>query len=382
MFASKGQNLPARAAAVGLRVALALGVASCARSIPGDVPVRPPEGPAPRQASAPRLPHSSDTARIVFVGDTGTGYPRAHEVAARMERVAEQVPVSHAFLLGDNIYPHGEIHFIGRKFLDVYRGVLSRGVSIRAALGNHDVDHCKASGRRPLPRDGEAYRVSSRCRVDAHLSTPEFGYRDGLRYYSIQVPERASEDAPENPIVEVFVLDTNTLGSDRTKIDDGNDQAQLLWIEEALQRSTAHWKVVAMHGTMYAPARCHWLGMICRDDDAVLRSQLEAIFVEHGVDAVFQGHQHLYARFRPQRGIQYFVSGAGGKLPDPAREDERIVQREDRGAFNHFVLVQATEDRFGYCAIDTEGTIRDRGVLTHGDPGPAEPVDCPLPDRE
>ena len=168
------------------------------------------------------------------------------------------------------------------------------------------------------------------------------------------------------------MLDSNTLGKDDTKIEDGTDEPQLRWVAEALRVSRARWKVVAMHGTMYTPTRCQWLGFICRGDDEVLRSELEPIFTEHGVDAVFQGHQHFYARLEPQRGIRYFVTGAGGKKPDSARDDERAVRREDRGAFNHFVYVQVTEDRFGYCAIDANGEIRDRGSFGRGDPADGE----------
>ena len=52
------------------------------------------------------------------------------------------------------------------------------------------------------------------------------------------------------PLAEVFVLDSNTLGKDDTKIEDGTDEPQLRWIAEALRASRARWKVVAMHGTM------------------------------------------------------------------------------------------------------------------------------------
>ncbi len=306
-----------------------------------------------------------DAARFILVGDTGTGDERARSVAAQVRRTVEEASVSHVFLLGDNVYERGEARFIGSRFLDVYRGVLSLGVRIHAALGNHDVERCGESGLRPVPRDETAYALARDCEVDAHLATPEFGYRDGSRYYSIEIPGSGSSEAP---LAEVFVLDTNTLGEDDTKIEDGTDEPQLRWVAEALRVSRARWKVVAMHGTMYAPTRCQWLGLFCRDDDEVLRSELEPIFMEHGVDAVFQGHQHFYALLRPQRGVRYFVTGAGGKKPDSARNDARAVRREDRGAFNHFVYVLATEDRFAYCAIDAAGEVRDRGSFGRGDP--------------
>ena len=220
-------------------------------------------------ASGTRPPDPADAARFILVGDTGTGDERARRVAAQIRRTAEDASVSHVFLLGDNVYERGEARFIGSRFLDVYRGVLSAGVRIHAALGNHDVERCRESGLRPIPRDETAYALSGDCEVDAHLATPEFGYREGLRYYSIEIPGSGASRAP---LAEVFVLDSNTLGKDDAKIEDGTDEPQLRWVAEALRVSRARWKVVAMHGTMVTPTRCQWLGFICRGDDEVLRS--------------------------------------------------------------------------------------------------------------
>ena len=330
--------------------------------------------------SGARPADPADAARFILVGDTGTGDERARGVAAQIQRAAGARSASHVFLLGDNVYEYGEARFIASRFLDVYRGVLSLGVRIHAALGNHDVERCEESGRRPVPRDETAYALSRDCEVDAHLATPEFGYRDGFRYYSVEIPGGRPQSS-QTPLVEVFVLDSNTLGKDDTKIEDGTDDPQLRWLAEALRVSQARWKVVAMHGTMYTPTRCQWFGFLCRGDDGVLRSELEPVLLEHGVDAVFQGHQHLYARLRPQRGIRYFVTGAGGKKPDSARNDERVVRREDRGAFNHFVYVRATAGRFTYCAIDAEGNLRDGGSFAKGDgaDGDFEGDVCPGP---
>lgn len=310
---------------------------------------------------------SAEAARFIVVGDTGTGNERARRVAAEIRRTAERASVSHVFLVGDNVYEHGEARFIASKFLDVYRGVLSLGVRIHAALGNHDVERCRESGVRPVPRDGTAYAASRDCEVDVHLATPEFGYRDGFRYYSIEVRANGRAESPRAPLVEVFALDSNTLATEGTRIRDGTDEPQLRWLVEALRVSQARWKVVTLHETLYTPTRCQWFGLVCRGDDADLRSQLEPIFREHGVDAVFQGHQHFYARMKPQHGIRYFVTGAGGKKPDSARSDERAFGRDDRGAFNHFMYIHVTEDRFSYCAVDAEGEVRDGGSFGRGD---------------
>ena len=318
-------------------------------------------------------------ARFIFVGDTGTGDDRARGVAAQIQRQAEAVPVSHVFLLGDNVYEHGHAQSIDSKFLDVYQGISSLGVRIHAALGNHDVEHCDDSGLRPVPRDESVYEVLPGCEVGYQLATPEFGYLDGYRYYSIEIPgnlpdrggngdgSRDSAQSEEPPLVEVFVLDSNTLGSEQTKLAHGTDQPQLRWLAEALQRSSARWKVVALHHPVYAPKRCRWFRFGCRREDEALQAEIEPILRDNGVDVVFQAHQHLYARLRPQHGIRYFVTGGGGKEPDSFHEDERTVPREDRGSFNHFLYVRATEDQFGYCVIDSNGDLRDGGSFVRGD---------------
>ena len=330
-------------------------------------------------ASGGRHQDTASAARVIFVGDTGTGDDRARRVATQIRRQAEAVPVSHVFLLGDNVYEHGSARSIPSKFLDVYRGVFSLGVRIHAALGNHDVEYCSDSGLRPVPRDESAYELSRRCEVDSHLATPEFGYLDGSRYYSIEIPgelpgwrrdgggRQGHPRSEEPPLVEVFVLDSNTLGRTQTKLTHGSDEPQLRWLAEALQRSSARWKVVAIHHAVYTPTRCAWFRFGCRGEDGALQAELEPIFREHGVDVVFQAHQHLYARLRPQRGIRYFVTGAGGKKAESFREDARTVPREDRGSFNHYVYVRATEDQFGYCVIDAEGDLRDGGSFARGD---------------
>ena len=299
-------------------------------------------------------------ARFLLVGDTGTGDRRARRVAAALGRHAGRTGASHVFFLGDNVYEEGEARLIGPRYLDVYGELFAAGLTPHAALGNHDVLRCRGAERRPLPRDASAYLPASDCWVEDHLATAEFGYRDGFRYYSVEI-HGSAEEARRGPLVEVFVLDTNTLGAAQAKVGPGVDEPQRRWLGEALGRSRALWRVVAMHHPLVAPERCRWLVFGCRGDDAALRAELEPIFLEHGVDAVFQAHQHLYARLEPRHGIHYFVTGAGGKHADSFRPDPRTVPRADRGAFNHFMAVEATEERFRYAVVDAAGNLRDEG---------------------
>ena len=58
-----------------------------------------------------------------------------------------------------------------------------------------------------------------------------------------------------------------------------------------------------------------------------LRVLLEPLLVKYGVQVVFSGHDHVYERLKPQRGIYYFVTGSGGQL----RKGDLQESDDDRG---------------------------------------------------
>lgn len=307
-------------------------------------------GPASRPQTPQRMVY------LAFVGDTGTGNDRQERVRDQLLTISRALRLPSVFLLGDNLYNNGESKYIMPRFVTMYEDVMATGTAFHAALGNHDVRKCKGGGVVPVPRDHSVYRTASNCWVAEQLARPEFGYPNGDRYYSI-----ASGGA--TPLTEVFVLDSNTLIADG--VTDGSDDPQLDWLRSALARSTAVWKVVAMHHTIYSPTTDRFL-WASRDTDEELRALLEPIFVDR-VDVVFQGHNHMYARLEPQNGVRYFVSGAGGQKPYKFRPDSITIARSDRGQFNHLVVVRATEEVFEYCVIDDAGTTRDSGSFGAGD---------------
>jgi 3',5'-cyclic AMP phosphodiesterase CpdA len=185
----------------------------------------------------------------------------------------------------------------------------------------------------------------------------EFGYPDGQRYYSVAL-------GGATPLVEVFVLDSNTLANEQAKLRERADTPQLSWLDAALDNSEAVWKIITMHHPMYGPTgdRFLWSG---HQADIDLRRQLGPL-LEGRVDAVFQGHNHLYARSLPQHGIRYFVAGGGGSKPYKFKPDSMTVSRADRGELNHSVYVRATEEMFEYCVIDADGQTRDGGWFGKG----------------
>ena len=349
-------------------------------------------------SNVPSAVDSGTTAHLVFVGDTGTGDDTAKAVADQILQAVRTYAVSHVFLLGDNIYESGQKKKFQDNFLDVYKDVLDHGVKIHAALGNHDVFACRVPVSRPLPDDASAYKEQGpswlSCDVKAHLDLEQFGYVDNKRYYMVEVPNsnehtiRRSTQLHDggagsgSPLAQVFVLDSNTLGS-KQKVAGKGDAKQLKWLDRALAAaSDTTWKIVMLHHPMYSPRRCERTPKECdRGPDKKLRAQIQKLLTRHGVQVVFQGHQHMYARVEPPGGVLYFVSGAGAKEPYwfDAR-DPHTVQREDRGKFNHFILLSISRECAEYHVIDKDGTIKDTGSLGNLNSGGASDDRCSVAD--
>ena len=61
-----------------------------------------------------------------------------------------------------------------------------------------------------------------------------------------------------------------------------------------------------------------------------MRVLLEPLLVRHGVTVVFSGHEHIYERTTPQKGITYFIEGSSGQLRKggvtPSATDSSLVR--------------------------------------------------------
>jgi acid phosphatase len=311
-------------------------------------------------------PAAEREARLAFLGDGGTGGD--DQKAVRDQLLAQTPSLSFVFLLGDNIYTSGSAEHIKDRFDDVYAPVMSRGARFHAALGNHDVRRCPAAASDPLPADASAYRTGEPgCDVEVQLGHSGFGYVGGRRYYTV-----SSDEGPV-PLVQVFALDSNTLRIKGGKLGSGReDVAQIAWLEAALAASSARWKIVMLHHPPESPRGSGYLGFVHHERERGVGAQLERILKRYGVDVVFAGHNHFYARMAPRDGVRYFVSGGGGRRLYGMSQSAGYLAAG--GEFFHFVYVRASESRFEYYAIDSKGNSRDAGWFAKGDA-----TDTPLP---
>ena len=80
------------------------------------------------------------------------------------------------------------------------------------------------------------------------------------------------------------------------------DKKQVQWLEDELTKDTSEWKVCFFHHPPYSSAKNH-------GSDSQLREVVEPIFLKHGVNVVFTGHDHVYERIKPQKGIYTLSPG-------------------------------------------------------------------------
>jgi len=77
---------------------------------------------------------------------------------------------------------------------------------------------------------------------------------------------------------------------------------------------------------------------------------------------VFAGHEHIYERTVPQKGITYFVEGASGQLRKGDLQRSPLTAAgfdQDRT----FMLVELTGDRMLFRTISRTGVTVDSGVI-------------------
>jgi predicted phosphodiesterase len=253
-----------------------------------------------------KLPVMPNSVRFLVIGDAGTGDRPQYEVAAQIVRYYAEFPFTFAIMLGDNIYGSERPQDFLKKFEQPYKALLDAGVKFYAALGNHDDPNQRYY--KPFNLDGQRYRT----------------FKEGH--------------------VRFFIIDSNYLDPDQVK-----------WLEKELEESDSEWKIAYFHHPLYTTAR--------RGPEVELREILEPLFLKHGVDVVFTGHEHIYERFKPQKEIHHIVVGGAAKLRwGDTRRGPLTAAAFDRD--RSFMIVEILDSKMFFQAISRTGSVVDEGIIT------------------
>jgi tartrate-resistant acid phosphatase type 5 len=269
-------------------------------------------------------PHPEAAAPLTFavLGDFGTGVRkqsnsgrRQREVAIALERAVEQHGVRLILTTGDNIYA-------GKKFLGLpigdtgdddddwfftyyqpYRYLLNR-IPVYPSVGNHDSGETEQSDDRQQLLDN--FYLEERLAEDALAGRASMN--PGL-FYRFRF---GSE-------VEFICLDTS-----KSSILSGHRHFQHRNHSDFLGRAFADggppWRIPFFHHPPYCAGPTHYNSRSIIDG-------LTPVFKSGGVHVAFSGHEHNFQHSLVD-GIEYFVTGGGGKVRDrrPSRfADARTV---------------------------------------------------------
>jgi hypothetical protein len=254
------------------------------------------------------LPLKDGSVRFLAIGDTGTGTEQQKELADVMLRYRQVFPYEFVLMMGDNMYGGEKPEDFKLKFENVYKQLLDDKVKFYATLGNHDESNQRFYNLFNMNGE-EFYRFA----------------RGNVAFYS---------------------LNSNYM-----------DKRQVKWLEAELAKDTSEWKIMFLHHPPYSSGGKH-------GSSSGLRQVIEPIFLKYGVNAVFAGHEHFYERVKPQKGIYYFISGAGGKLrPGDVKKGSPLTEK----AFDtdmSFMLLEIAGDQMHFQVISRTGETVDTGMLT------------------
>jgi hypothetical protein len=211
-----------------------------------------------------------------------------------------------AIMMGDNLYGGEEAVDFKTKFEDVYKPLTDQGVKFYATLGNHD---------------------------EAKQRLYEPFNMNGKEYYRLKKGN-----------VALYCLNSNYM-----------DKAQLDWLTSELAKDDSAWKMAFFHHPPYSSGGKH-------GSSVGLRETLEPIFVKYGMNVVFAGHEHFYERIKPQQGIYYFITGAGGKLrPGDIKTSALTAKGYDRDL--SFMLIEVGKNTLWFQVITRSGETVDSGGI-------------------
>ena len=253
-------------------------------------------------------PAYSDSLRFAVIGDSGTGAKPQYEIGGKLNATRMRFPFEFVLMMGDNLYGAETPNDFQKKFTKPYQSLIASGVKFYAALGNHD-DPPRQINYKPFNMGGK-------------------------RYYTFKPKEN----------IRFFALDSNYM-----------DKEELLWFDQELKASGSEWKIVFFHHPIYSSGEAH-------GSNVELRTLIEPLLVQYGVDVVFTGHEHFYERIKPQKGINYFVVGSSAKLREGNIQKTNLTAKGfDQD--NVFMVAEIEGDNMTFQVISRMGQMIDSGTV-------------------
>jgi hypothetical protein len=270
-------------------------------------------------ADPPEPVEINDRARIILVGDWGSGIPRAQRVASGMRAAIEQARREgrevHVIHLGDVYYSGWEYEYRNR-FLEHWpvRPDEADTMGSWCLNGNHDM----YSG-------GHAY-------FDVLLADPRFRRQGRASFFRL------------------YNTNWQLLGLDTAWDDNGLKDPQASWLADTLARN-AHKPVLLTHHQLFSAFED------APEAGQILRQKLRPLLQQQPVHSWFWGHEHRFVIYDPTAEVRHARLIGNGGVPvymthkdsdgfvsPVAFEDRRFIQ----SGLEHWAML-------GFAVLDFDG---------------------------
>lgn len=289
----------------------------------------PDQKTATQQESRAEILVPEDAFHFYVLGDWGrNGAYLQKDLADKMNEIAEQVEPEFIVSTGDNFYPNGvastQDYLWISSFEQIYSGHFLQ-CPWYVVLGNHD------------------YRGNIQAQID---------YTQLSRRWTMPSNYFSKEwTTDDDALVRMIYIDTNPLNDEYYEeetyaagVSAQDTTTQLAWLKSELAKP-ADWKIVVGHHPLYTGGKR-------ADDYNYVRSHLEKLFTEYGVNLYLAGHehdlQHVKVKDLP---THHIVSGAGSEVRPTGKLESTVFAESVQG----FFLTSVTKDSIYGQFINYEG---------------------------
>jgi hypothetical protein len=274
-------------------------------------------------------------ARLIVVGDWGTGIPRAVHVSARIRDALRagraEGREQHVIHLGD-VYYSGWAREYEKRFLPHWPVTAAEADEIGSwsLNANHDM------------------------------------YSGGYGYYGTLLRDRRFRAQEQSSFFSLVHPGWRILGLDTGWDDAGLKDPQAEWVaEQSRQARQAGQKLLLLSH--------HQLFSAYEDGSEKVRKKLRDVLDGGGVHAWLWGHEHRCVLYRPHGGLRFAAClGHGGvpvymkrreSDPLPAPADYEYRARRDEWALFGFAILDFNDDRIDVRLIDENGAEHRRATI-------------------
>jgi tartrate-resistant acid phosphatase type 5 len=256
-------------------------------------------------------PSDGKTIRFIALGDAGSGDANQKAVAAAIKTVCAKKGCDFALYLGDNIYDTGVKDENDALFQSNFEmPYADLDFPFYVALGNHDFGMSGSNISSFLTPEANP-------KAEVAYSSKSQKWKMPSPYYNFRVGD-----------LEVFVLDTNSMILEETTTSIPTTKPgtpisplseQKTWLDGALAKSTAPWKIVMGHHTYLSNGEHGNAGDY--QASALTAKETPGVgfkgFIDDAVCGKAQlylcGHDHDREWLESTCGTSFIVSGGGGK---------------------------------------------------------------------